>query len=160
MRHITITTTPTRASATIPAAPERVFALLTDIERLPSWNDEIIAVLERPAALVPGAQWAVQMRAAGMTWPSRTWVLAVDHQIRRFVYRSGSDDGNPSFTIWTWEVAPHPDGARVTVAWDPNPRTFWRRAFVVHWRRRCLARQVPRSLHRLAAALAEPVAAS
>jgi hypothetical protein len=93
------------------------------------------------------------MRAAGMTWPSRTRVLEVDATHRRLVYRSVSDDGNPSFTIWTWTVTEAPGGTRVTVTWDPNPRTFWRRHLVVHWRRRCLARQVPRSLHALAAAL-------
>ncbi len=41
---------------------------------------------------------------------------------------------------------------------DEPPRTFWRRHLVVHWRRRCLARQVPRSLQALAAAL-QPVTA-
>jgi hypothetical protein len=71
---------------------------------------------------------------------------------------SVSDDGNPSFTIWSWTVTEAPGGARVTVIWDPNPRTFWRRHLVVHWRRRCLARQVPRSLQALAAAL-QPVTA-
>jgi hypothetical protein len=99
------------------------------------------------------------MHAAGMTWPSRTRVITVDPDARRFVHRSVSDDGNPSFTIWTWTVTEAPGGARVTVSWDPNPRTFWRRHIVVHWRRRCLRRQVPRSLRALAAALRTPVIA-
>ncbi len=145
------------ATILIPADPDQVFALLTDIDRLPSWNTELTIVLERPDELVPRAEWVVQMHAAGMTWPSRTRVLALDRHARRFVHRSVSDDGNPSFTIWTWTVTEAPSGARVTVTWDPNPRTFWRRHLVVHWRRRCLARQVPRSLHSLAAAI-EPVA--
>ena len=141
------------ATILIPADPDHVFALLTDIDRLPSWNTELTAVLERPDELVPGAEWVVQMHAAGMTWPSRTRVIACDPHARRFVYRSVSDDGNPSFTIWTWTVTESPGGARVSVTWDPNPRAFWRRHLVVHWRRRCLARQVPRSLQALAAAL-------
>jgi uncharacterized protein YndB with AHSA1/START domain len=143
----------TTATALVRATPDEVFALLTDVDRLPSWNSELIEVLERPERLLPGTEFVVLMRAAGMTWPSRTRVLEVDATHRRLVYRSVSDDGNPSFTIWTWDIAPHPAGAEVTVAWDPNPRTVWRRCFVVHWRRRCLARQVPRSLQALAAAL-------
>jgi uncharacterized protein YndB with AHSA1/START domain len=150
--------TRTNASTVLPADPDQVFALLTDIDRLPSWNTELTAVLEKPSKLVPGAEWVVEMHAAGMTWPSRTRVIALDPQARRFVYRSVSDDGNPSFTIWTWTVDEVPGGARVSVTWDPNPLTFWRRAVVVHWRRRCLARQVPRSLRALAAAL-QPVTA-
>jgi uncharacterized protein YndB with AHSA1/START domain len=156
---MTITAAPrTDASTVIPADPDQVFALLTDVDRLPSWNTELTAVLERPGTLEPGAEWVVEMHAAGMTWPSRTRVLAHDPQVRRFVYRSVSDDGNPSFTIWTWTVAEDPGGARVDVTWDPHPLTFWRRHLVVHWRRRCLARQVPRSLRALAAAL-QPVTA-
>jgi uncharacterized protein YndB with AHSA1/START domain len=153
------TATHASASAVIPVAPDRVFGLLTDVDRLPSWNTEITAVLERPRELVPGAEWVVEMHAAGMTWPSRTRVITVDPDARRFVHRSVSDDGNPSFTIWTWTVTEAPGGARVTVSWDPNPRTFWRRHIVVHWRRRCLRRQVPRSLRALAAALRTPVIA-
>ena len=145
--------TTTTASAVIPETPDRVFALLTDLDQLPRWNAEITAVLQRPAQLEPGTEWVTQMRAAGMSWPSRTRLLELDDRHRRLVYRSVSDDGNPSFTIWTWEVIAHPAGARVNVAWNPTPRTFWRRHLVVHWRRRCLARQVPRSLHALAAAL-------
>lgn len=148
--------TTTTASVVIPATPDRVFELLTDLDRLPSWNTEITAVLQQPAQLVPGTEWVIQMQAAGMSWPSRTRVLELDGRRHRLVYRSVSDDGNPSFTIWTWEVTDHPAGARVSVAWDPNPRTFWRRLVVVHWRRRCLARQVPRSLHALAAVLQQP----
>jgi len=154
----TTAATRTTASTVVPADPDQVFALLTDIERLPSWNTELTAVLERPSKLVPGAEWVVEMHAAGMTWPSRTRVVALDPHARRFVYRSVSDDSNPSFTIWTWTVTPAPGGARITVTWDPNPLTFWRRHLVVHWRRRCLARQVPRSLRALATAL-QPVTA-
>src|SRR5919107_1430121 len=145
--------TTTTASVVIPETPDRVFALLTDLDQLPSWNTEITAVLQRPVQLVPGTEWVTQIQAAGMSWPSRTRLLELDGQRRRLTYRSVSDDGNPSFTIWTWEVTSHPAGARVSVAWDPVPRTFWRRHLVVHWRRRCLTRQVPRSLHALAAVL-------
>jgi uncharacterized protein YndB with AHSA1/START domain len=41
------------AATVIPADPDQVFALLTDIDRLPSWNTEPTTVLERPDELVP-----------------------------------------------------------------------------------------------------------
>jgi hypothetical protein len=153
------TTAITSASTVIPAEPDHVFAFLTDVDRLPSWNAEITRVLRRPERLDPHTEYAVELHAAGMTWASRTRVLALDRSRRHFAHRSGTDDDNPSFTTWTWDVTPDPAGARVTVTWDPNPRTLWRRCVVVHWRRRCLARQVPRSLQALTAALAAEGAA-
>ncbi len=36
-----------------------------------------------------------------------------------FAYRSCTDDGNPWYAIWRWQIAPDGDGAsRVTVSWD------------------------------------------
>ena len=46
---------------------------------------------------------------------------------RRFAYRSGTDDGNPSVAHWAREVTEDPTGSRVTVALTLRPGTFWRR---------------------------------
>ena len=35
----------TTATALVRATPDEVFALLTDVDRLPSWNTELIEVL-------------------------------------------------------------------------------------------------------------------
>ena len=120
-----------------------MFGLLTDIDRLAEWNHIITRVLHRPTDLAPGAEWVVEMHAMGQTWPSRSRVEAIDRPTRRFSYRSGTDDANPSYTLWHWSIEPHPGGSLVSVSWDLNPRTFWRRHLVVHLRRRALAQEVP-----------------
>ena len=147
-----IMTTTTATTAFVAAHPDTVFELLVDVDRLPEWNEIITRVLHRPAVIEPGAEWLVEMHAMGQTWPSRTRVEAIDRTERRLVYRSGTDDANPSFTTWHWHVQTDPHGSQVTVAWDLNPRTFWRRHLVVHLRRRALAREVPASIRAIEAA--------
>lgn len=73
-----------------------------------------------------------------------------------FAYRSCTDDGNPSYALWRWTVAPAADGgSRVTVSWQLHPQTFWGRSLLVHVRNRQLKREVPNSLESLAQALRE-----
>jgi hypothetical protein len=36
-----------------------VFDLITDFDRLPEWNRAVKRILDRPAALAPGAEWVV-----------------------------------------------------------------------------------------------------
>jgi uncharacterized protein YndB with AHSA1/START domain len=142
-------------SAVIEASPEAVFATLTDIARLPEWNGAMTEVIEEPERLVAGAQWVVEFRALGQTWHSRSTLEELDVAARRFRYRSGTDDGNPSYAEWAWEVSDDPAGSRVTVRWSLHPISFWRRVLLVRIRSRQLARgEVPASLAALAAAVA------
>jgi len=113
-------------------------------------------VLEAPDELMPGAEWVVEMHAMGQTWASRTRVDEVDRSARTITYRSGTDDGNPSFTRWQWTVDDHEAGCEVRVSWDLHPETFWRRHLIVHLRRPALAREVPTSLQELAEAAERP----
>jgi uncharacterized protein YndB with AHSA1/START domain len=144
----------TRASAVIPAAPDAVFTVLTDIAALPSWNAAMVAVVDQPAKLDVGAEWVVEFHALGQTWRSRSRLEELDRTGRRFAYRSGTDDGNPSFARWAWEVTDDRVGSRVTVTWELHPATFWRRVLLVRIRARQLARtEIPTSLAALAAAV-------
>lgn len=141
-------------AATAPGAPDDVFALLTDIGRLPDWNAIITGVVERPETLVPGAEWVVELTAMGNTWRSRSSLEEYDGARRVFAYRSGTDDGNPSYAIWRWVVDAAPDGgSRITVSWDLHPATFWRRVLLSRIRARQLRREVPSSIDALARAL-------
>jgi uncharacterized protein YndB with AHSA1/START domain len=141
-----------RASAVIPAAPDAVFAALTDIAALPSWNAVMVAVVDQPAKLDVGSEWVVEFHALGQTWRSRSTLEELDRTARRFVHQSATDDGNPSFARWTWEVTDDPAGSRVTVAWELHPVTFWRRVLLARIRARQLARtEIPTSLAALAA---------
>ena len=143
-----------RASSTtvaidVPADP--VFATITDIHKLPAWNAAISRVVQQPPVLAPGAEWVVEVRALNQTWRSRSRVEEIDTKARRFVYRSGTDDGNPSYAIWRWEVAEVDGGCQVRVTWDLHPVTFWRRHLLVKVRSRQLRRtEVPASLSRMA----------
>ena len=144
------------ASTVVPASADAVMATLTDIARLPEWNDVMTAVIAEPERLAVGAEWLVEFRAMGQTWRSRSAVEALDLAGRRFVYRSGTDDGNPSYARWTWEVVEDGEGSRVTVAWELHPATFWRRVLLVRIRARQLANtEIPASLAALARAAIE-----
>ena len=109
---------------------------------------------ERPDdALYLEAEWVVEFRALGQKWRSRSTVEELDAAHRRFVYRSRTDDGNPSYGRWTWEVAVDPAGSRVTVTSELHPVTFWRRVHLGRIRARQLARtELPASLAALASA--------
>jgi uncharacterized protein YndB with AHSA1/START domain len=144
-----------RVTSTVAASPETVFDLITDLDRLPEWNAHMTAVVERQPTLTPGTEWVVEFRAMGQTWRSRSRLEILDPERRVFEYRSGTDDGNPSYAIWRWEVEPSGDGANVTVAWDLHPATFWRKVLLGPVRHRQLRRaEVPASIAALAEALA------
>jgi hypothetical protein len=130
------------ADAHVDADPRDVFARLIDLDRLPEWNDAIEAVLETPAALVEDSEWMIRMHAMGTRWDSRSHVLELDRDELRFVHRSMSDDGNPSYIIWSWTVTPEGAGARVNVQWAGHPKTFWRRVLLARIRSRVLRREV------------------
>jgi uncharacterized membrane protein len=129
------------------AAPApAVFALVTDIERLPTWNQLIQNVDERPETVARDAEWVVELRAMGNTWHSRSRVLEHNPGSGRFVYRSQTDDGNPSYAIWTWTVDDDPTGATVTVSWELYPKTFVRRVLMAPVRNRQLRNEVRASI--------------
>jgi uncharacterized protein YndB with AHSA1/START domain len=143
-------------AGTVPTAPDEVFTFLTNLDRLPEWNSIMTRLVDRPDALEPGAEWVVEFKALGNTWRSRSRVEEYDVARRVFAYRSCTDDGNPSYAIWRWIVDPGAQGgSQVTVSWDLNPATFWRRALLARIRARQLKREVPASIDSLARVLQE-----
>jgi uncharacterized protein YndB with AHSA1/START domain len=147
-RHATVT-------AHVAAPPAAVYELLSDIERLTEWNDCIEALVEMPSAFETGAQWVVRMHVAGMgRWDSRSTVQELDQRARRFVHRTQTDDGNPSYAIWTWQVDDGAGGgSTVTVTWSLNPKTRFRRWIAARMRHRQLRGEVARSLAKIPATL-------
>jgi hypothetical protein len=129
------------------AVPADVFDLLVDVQRLPEWNDCIDHVIDAPPQpLEEGTEWVVEMRAMGTRWPSRARALRVDRSAGAFEHRSVTDDGNPSFVLWSWHVAPAGDGSILSVTWAVHPRTFWRKLLLARVRRGFLAAEVRGSL--------------
>jgi uncharacterized protein YndB with AHSA1/START domain len=142
--------------ATVEAPAAAVFDLISDIDRLPEWNANVTEVVERPSGeLAAGAEWVVEFRAMGQSWRSRSRLEEIDRERRVFTYRSGTDDGNPSYALWRWQVEGNGTGSDVTVQWDLHPATFWRKVLLGPVRHRQLRRsEVPASIAALEAALA------
>jgi hypothetical protein len=129
------------------ARPEQVLAAVTDVRALAGWNDAIEAVAEAPDDLTPGAEWVVVMHPRGWPrWRSRSTVEEIDREALRFVHTTRTDDGNPSWGTWTWQVRPAGRGAELSVTWDLHPRTMGRRSVIARLRRPMLQREVRRSL--------------
>jgi len=136
----------TQAGELTSAAPD-VFDLLVDVDRMPEWNAHVHHVIERPdLPLSEGVEWVIQMRAMGTKWPSRARALTVDRAGLRFEHRSCSDDGNPTYALWSWQVTPSPHGSELTVTWTVHPRSFWRKLLLARLRRPVLADEVRASL--------------
>jgi len=134
--------------------PDDALRFIGDAHTLPSWNTAITRVLDVPTPLTVDDEWVVEMSALGQTWSSRSRLIALDRDARRFSYRSATDDGNPSYAEWTWTVTEAPGGCEVTVTWILNPQTFWRRVLLGRIRQRQLTRtEVPTSLAALQAAV-------
>ena len=94
------------ATATVRASAEETFDLITDLDRLPEWNRAIQRIVERPADVTPAAEWVVVMRPPGMpSWKSRSHVQEIEPGAR-FAYRTHTDDSNPSYALWQWDIAP------------------------------------------------------
>jgi uncharacterized protein YndB with AHSA1/START domain len=140
-------------SGRVDAPPAIVFGFLTDVSRLPEWNRAITDVVETPTRLVPGEVWKVRIHALGQSWVSKSQVSELDPETRRFSYRSQSDDGNPSYADWAWQVEPDGDGAMVSVTVDLEPVTFWRKYLLVKIRRPALRSEMRDSLGALRTAI-------
>jgi hypothetical protein len=129
------------------ASPERVFAVLTDVAGLPDWNAKVHHVIEQPeASLAEDAEWVVQMRAMGTKWPSRSHATVIDPDNWRFEHTSRTDDGNPSYGMWSWEIRPLATGSELKVTWAVYLRSFWRRTLLAPLRRPRLEAEVRASL--------------
>jgi uncharacterized protein YndB with AHSA1/START domain len=147
------------ATARVDVPAEKVFELITDLDRLPDWNAAIEAVEQRPAALCDGAEWRVVMHPRHTPrWRSVSSVRVVDPTNLRFAYETRNADGNPSYATWTWEIDPGDGVATVTVRWDVYLKTLDRKLIGGPLRRRQLAHEVPSSLRALASTLAADVA--
>lgn len=141
----------------VPKPAEDVFAFVTDVDRLPEWNAIIAEVVERPGVVQRDAEWVVRIKAMWTSWASRSRVEEYDVDRRVFSYRSCTDDGNPSYAIWRWQIEDGTGGAsRVTVSWDLHPETFWRRVLLARIRSRRLRREVPASIDALTRAIEAP----
>ena len=102
-------TTHTRVTA-LKQAPEAVFALLSDAEKLPTWNRNLqkIEILPR----IDGKEAMKQTLKGGMTMTVVTREsLAPTHLVRTVPEASG----NTFHGSWTYEITPTSDGCEVAL---------------------------------------------
>lgn len=134
----------------VTAPPDKVFGVVTDPSKLPSWNRAITEVVEAPDQLTPGSVWKIRLHVVGQSWVSKSQVSMLEPASGHFAYRSQSDDGNPSYADWDWRIEAEGDGSKVTVTVDLNPTTFWRKHLLVKIRRPVLRKEMGDSLKALA----------
>jgi uncharacterized protein YndB with AHSA1/START domain len=108
-----------RAEAVVQAPPERVWALLADLSRMPEWSPELVRMLPlKPGGLRVG-QWylGINHRKAAV-WPTRSVVSALEPG------RMVAWDTTSSGARWIWELAPaNDDGSATTLVHRrPVPR--------------------------------------
>jgi uncharacterized protein YndB with AHSA1/START domain len=124
-----------------------VFDVLVDVDRMTEWNEHLHHVIDASSdPLTEGVEWVLEMRAMGTDWPSRARALRVDPDALVFEHRSATDDGNPSYALWSWQVSPRGDESTLTVTWTVHPKTFWRRLLLARVRRGFLASEVRASV--------------
>jgi uncharacterized protein YndB with AHSA1/START domain len=133
------------------APAEKVFAVITDFDRLPTWNSAIESVAERPTEATVGAEWVVVIHPRRLPrWRSRSRIETYDPVGFRFGYRTRTDDNNPSYADWAWGVVPDGTGSQVTVSWEAHPKTLGRKLLAARIRRRMLETETAASLEALA----------
>lgn len=110
-----------RAETTVQAAPEQVWALLTDFSRMPSWSPELVRMLPlRPGGLKVGQQYLGINRRKAVVWPTRSVVAELDPG-RRVAW-----DTKSSGARWIWDVEAAGDGTTHVVHTRPVPQRLSR----------------------------------
>lgn len=103
------------AEAQVSASPEQVWAVLTDIARTGDWSHEATGGewLGGATRAEPGARFRGRNRQGRARWSRRCEVLEAEAPYR-FRFRTIPTHLFPDSTVWTFEIQPLADGARIT----------------------------------------------
>ena len=97
-----------RAEATIEATPDEVWAVLSDLGRMPELSTELVTMLPlRRGGLRIGQQYLGINRRKWVLWPTRSTVVALEHA-RRLAWHTAS-----SGATWIYELTPSNTGTTV-----------------------------------------------
>ena len=98
------------ASETVPATPDEVFDLITNVDRLPEWNAHLPKVVQPAVLCDEGDERVMEIHALGGHWNSRSH----GHNATR--PPTGSSTGRAATTAtrrtryWTWELTSVDEG--------------------------------------------------
>jgi uncharacterized protein YndB with AHSA1/START domain len=97
-----------RAETYIAAPPDRVWAALSDLSRMPDWSPELVRMVPLKRGGLRVGQWYLGInRRKAVVWPTRSVVAEVERG-RRLAW-----DTKSSGARWIWELVPEGDGTRV-----------------------------------------------
>ncbi len=97
-----------RAEATIAAPTDTVWALITDVSRMPDWSPELVRMVPLKRGGMRRGQWYVGLnRRKGVVWPTRNVVAVLEPG------RSLAWDTTSSGARWIWEISPSGEGTHV-----------------------------------------------
>lgn len=100
--------------AVVAAAPERVWAVLTDVTRVGEWSHECREAIwldEGPTGPVVGARFRGRNRSGSVRW-GRACEVTVADPPDRFTYRTGGSWVGDS-TEWAFALEPAGSGTRI-----------------------------------------------
>ena len=109
----------------IDAAPEAVYALVSDVTRTGEWSPECRRCrwVEGAACPTPGARFRGWNRSGFIRWSRLVEVISA-HPGREFGWRTLPDRFNKDSTVWRYTLNPENSGTRITQAYavDTLPR--------------------------------------
>jgi hypothetical protein len=97
-----------RSETDIAGTPDQVWAVLTDLDRLPGLSTELVKMVPlKPGGLKLGQQYLGLNKRKAVVWPSRSKVVALDpdRELAWHTYSSGA--------TWIFELSPIEGGTRV-----------------------------------------------
>jgi hypothetical protein len=97
-----------RAETDIEGTPDQVWAVLSDLDRLPDLSTELVKMVPlKPGGLKLGQQYLGLNKRKAVFWPSRSKVVALDphRELAWHTYSSGA--------TWIFELAQIDGGTRV-----------------------------------------------
>lgn len=105
-----------RAETVINASVDEVWAVVTDVARMPEWSDEVVKVIPLKSGGLRLNQWYLGInRRKAVVWPTRSVVSALEPETKLawLTKSSGAE--------WIYELSPEGQGTKV-VHRRPIPR--------------------------------------
>ena len=97
-----------RAETTIAASPAEVWAVLSDLRRMPEWSPELVRMLPLKRGGLRVGQWYLGINRRGaVVWPTRSIVVTLEPG------EAIAWDTTSSGARWIYELTPEGEGTRV-----------------------------------------------